>query len=238
MAGRGVPVGVDADAATAGRMPDDGAMNRAMVGGLAWASIAHYFVVEEVVRRGWSLPYSRRTNVISDLGAVTCGTYEGREICSPDHVWINVSFALVGVAAGVGAVLVRTVAPDLITRPALALYAAGGVGSVLVGLFPEDTTGPLHALGAGMFFVGANLGHVLLGSRLRGQPRPAARPYGTALAVVGAVGLVGSALVATGADLGLGIGLVERVVVYGADLGFIATGLALLVPRRSAASAT
>jgi len=238
VAGRGVPVGVDADADTAGRMPDDGAMNRAMVGGLAWASIAHYFVVEEVVRRGWSLPYSRRTNVISDLGAVTCGTYEGREICSPDHVWINVSFALVGVAAGVGAVLVRTVAPDLITRPALALYAAGGVGSVLVGLFPEDTIGPLHGLGAGMFFVGANLGHVLLGWRLRRHTRPGARPYGTALAVVGAVGLVGSALVATGADLGLGIGLVERVVVYGADLGFIATGLALLVPRRSAASAT
>ncbi len=238
MVGRGVPVGVDADADTASRMPDDGAMNRAMVGGLAWASIAHYFVVEEVVRRGWSLPYSRQTNVISDLGAVTCGTYEGREICSPDHVWINVSFALVGVAAGVGAVLVRTVAPDLITRPALALYAAGGVGSVLVGLFPEDTIGPLHGLGAGMFFGGANLGHVLLGWRLRRHTRPGARPYGTALAVVGAVGLVGSALVATGADLGLGIGLVERVVVYGADLGFIATGLALLVPRRSAASAT
>lgn len=205
--------------------------NRAVVGGLAWASIAHYFVVEELVRQGWSLPYSRRTNFISDLGALTCGTYEGREVCSPDHVWINVSFAAVGVAAGLGAVLVRAVAPDLVTRPALALYVAGGVGSVLVGLFPEDTVGPLHAAGAGLFFVGANLGHVLLGSRLPRSRRRLARPYGTALMIVGAVGLVGAALVVTGTDLGLGIGLVERVVVYGADVGFIATGLALVASR-------
>ncbi len=206
-------------------------VDRAVAGGLAWAGIAHYFVVEELVRRGWSLPYSRRTNFISDLGAVNCGTYEGREICSPDHVWINVSFALVGAAAGLGAVLVRSAAPELITRWVLALYAAGGAGSVLVGLFPEDTVGPLHALGAGLFFVGANLGHVLLGSRLRLLPRWRAPPYGAALMIVGAVGLVGAALVVTGTDLGLGIGLVERVVVYGADLGFIATGLALVASR-------
>lgn len=205
-------------------MLDDGAMKRA-IGALSWVSIAQYFVVEEIVRRGWTLPYSRRTNFISDLGAVSCGDYKGREVCSPDHVWMNVSFGAVGAAVGLGAVLLRVAAPDVITRPVLALYAAGGVGSVLVGLFPEDTVGALHVLGAGMFFVGSGLGHVLLGSRLR---RRRSQPYGIALAAVGAVGLVGTALIVAEESLGLGIGFVERVVVYGADAGFIATGLVLL----------
>ena len=84
-------------------------MNKAVGGALAWVSISHYFVVEELVRRGWTLPYDRRTNFISDLGALTCGTYKGREICSPDHVWMNLSFGAVGVAMPVGAVLLRRV---------------------------------------------------------------------------------------------------------------------------------
>lgn len=199
-------------------------MRARTAGALAWVSITQYFVTEELVRRGWSLPYSRRTNFISDLGAVSCGTHGGREVCSPDHLWMNVSFGLVGVAIPLGAALVRSVAPEVMSRPMVALYSAGGVGSLLVGLFPEDTVGALHVLGAGAFFVGANLGHVLLGRRLRRRHRP----YGTALAVVGAVGLVGTVLVAQGEFLGLGAGLVERVVVYGADLGFIATGVLLL----------
>lgn len=208
-------------------------MKRA-AGALAWVSISQYFVVEEIVRRGWTLPYSRRTNFISDLGAVTCGRYEGREVCSPDHVWMNVSFGLVGTAIGVGAVLLHAAAPELLTRPVLVLYAAGGVGSALVGLFPEDTVGPLHVLGAGMFFVGSNLGHVVLGSRLS---RRRSRAYGLALAAVGAVGLVGTALIVAEQSLGLGFGFVERVVVYGADAGFIATGVALLAARRTPESA-
>jgi len=200
-------------------------MNRTVVGGLAWLSLAQYFVVEELVRRGWTLPYSRRANAISDLGAVTCGTYEGRAICSPGHVWMNVSFASVGVAVVVGAVLWRTTGRALITPPVLALYAAAGAGSVLVGLFPEDTGGWVHAIGAGLFFVGASIGHLLLGSRLRSR---GVRAYGFALAAVGGIGLAATLLVVIDVDLGLGAGLVERVVVYGADLGFIATGLMVI----------
>ena len=200
-------------------------MNRAVAGGLAWASIAQFFVVEELTRRGSTLPYGRTTHYISDLGAVTCGTYEGREICSPDHVWINGSFVLVGAAIAAGAVLVRAAAPDGVTPAVLASYAAAGAGSVLTGLFPLDTAYAPHVLGAGLFFVGASLGHVLLGLRLR---RRGLRSYGGGLALVGALGLIGTGLVVAGVDLGLGIGFVERVVVYGADLGFIATGLLLI----------
>lgn len=202
----------------------DGDMRRAVGGAVAWISIAQYFVVEELVRRSWTLPYSRRANYISDLGALTCGRYKGRQICSPDHASMNLSFGLVGAAIGVGALLVRRRQPAVLSIPTTALYVAAGAGSVVVGLFPEDTIGALHVLGTGVFFVGANLGHVLLGTRLR---RRGSR-YGTVLAVVGAVGLVGTVLTATGVSLGAGIGLVERVVVYGADGGFIVTGLLLL----------
>jgi len=200
-------------------------MNRETAGGLAWASIAQFFVVEELTRRGWTPPYSRTTSFISDLGAVTCGTYDGREICSPHHVWINGSFVLVGVAIATGAVLVRSASPELVTPLVLVSYAAAGAGPVLTGLFPLDTAYGPHALGAGLFFVGASLGHVLLGQRLRQR---GSRWYGTALAVVGGLGLIGSGLVAADAGVGLGLGLVERVVVYGANLGFIVTGLRLI----------
>jgi len=196
---------------------------------IAWVSIAQYFVVEELVRRSYALPYSRRTDFISDLGAVTCGPHNGREVCSPDHIWMNVSFGLVGVAIPLGALLLRAAAPELITAPILALYGAAGVGSVLVALFPEDTIGPLHVLGAAAFFVGSNLGHVLLGSRLR-RHLPS---YGRVLACVGGLGLVGTGLLVAEEYLGLGAGFVERVVVYAADAGFIATGLALLASGRS-----
>lgn len=211
-------------------------MRRARAGPLTWLTPAHFFVVEELVLRGWiplAGPYSRRTDFLSDLGAVRCGPYRGRQICSPDHVWMNLSFGLVGAAIGLGAVLLRRSTPELVTRPVVVLYLVGGAGSAMVGLFPEDTGGQLHVVGAGAFFVGAHLGHVLLGSRLLGSRLGGhARAYGTALALVGAVGLAATVLVATGVSLGLGRGLVQRVAVYGANLGFVATATLLLVTTR------
>ena len=199
---------------------------------VAWITIAHYFVVEQVVAAQWALPYSWRENFISDLGATSCGPYGDRAVCSPAHLWMNVSFALVGLAVVAGAVLLRRAAPALLSPVALGLYVAAGVGSALVAAFPENTVSVVHVLGASAFFVGASLGHVLLGLQLRER----APSYGLVLAFVGAVGLLATGLVATGEDLGLGAGLVERVVVDGADLGFIATGVVLLV--RSAGSLT
>ena len=151
-------------------MIDDWSMKRS-IGALAWVSISQYFVVEEIVRRGWTLPYSRRTNYVSDLGARFCGPFYGREICSPGHNWMNLTFGLVGAAIILGAVLLRPAVPTLLRRPLPALYLAGGAGSVLVGLFPLDTVRPLHAIGAGMFLVSTHLAHV---TRRRRAPHGAA----------------------------------------------------------------
>lgn len=209
-------------------------MNRPVGGALVWVSVAHFFVVEELIRRSSAVPYSRRTNYVSDLGATTCGPYFDRAICSPDHVWMNLSFGLVGGAIILGAVLLAPVTPDLLRSPLPAFFVAGGVGAVLVGLFPLDTVRPMHALGAGMFLVGTNLAHALLGWRLI---RRRSRPYGVGLTLVGTAGLLCAALVAGGSSLGVGVGFVQRLTVYGSVLGTIAGGLILLTlrPRRGTA---
>lgn len=204
-------------------------MRRALGGALAWLSVGHFFVVEELARRSLTLPYSRRTNYLSDLGATTCGPYLDRAICSPDHAWINVSLGVVGGGMVVGAILLRPIAPDLLRQPLSTLYVAGGVGSALVGVFPLDTDRSLHALGAGVFFVGTNLAHLLLGSRLYRRRQHA---YGIALTLVGAAGLLGAALVAAGSTLGVGAGFVQRFAIYGTVLGVVASGLIVLVRQR------
>lgn len=208
-------------------------VSRATGGALAWSSVAQLFVVEELTRRSWTLPYSRRSNYVSDLGATTCGPHFGRELCSPNHEWINLSFGVVGGAIVLGAVLLRPGAPDLLRQPLPVLYVASGAGAALIGAFPLDTNRPMHALGASLFLGGTNLAHVLLGARLH---RHHARPYGLALIVLGGGGLVGAGLVAAGSSLGVGIGFVQRLTVYGSVAGFVASGLLVRAAVRRAAT--
>ena len=197
---------------------------RTVAGATVWITVAQFFVMEELVRRGWSIPYSRRTNYVSDLGATECGPYFDRKICSPDHVWMNLSFCLVGVAIIVGTMLLVP-AGGLLRAPMPVFYVTGGVGAVLVGLFQLDVARPVHALGAGMFLVGTHLAHALLGWRLfrRG------RVYGIWLIVIGLAGLSFAALVAAGSSLGVGVGFVQRLTAYASVIGIIASAVILLV---------
>ncbi|MFT4306149.1 MAG: hypothetical protein QM604_04570 [Microbacterium sp.] len=56
-------------------------------------------------------------HTISDLGAVGCGVFEGRQVCSPWHVAANVSWAVTGSTIAVGAVLLwRLLARDALSR--------------------------------------------------------------------------------------------------------------------------
>lgn len=204
-------------------------MSRTVGGALVWFSVIHFFLVEELVRRTWTVPYSWQTNYVSDLGATTCGPYFDREICSPGHAWMNLSFGLVGIAIILGAMLLAPTARDLFGRPLLPLYVVGGVGAVLVGLFPLDTIRPMHALSAGLLFASTNLAHVLLGWRLFRRHH---RRYGVGLALVGVAGLLGTAFLAEGSTLGVGVGFVQRLAVYGSVLGVVASALVLLSRRR------
>ncbi len=151
---------------------------RANIGGWAQLSVVQYFVAEAAVIEAWAGPgpYSRATGFISDLGAISCGIYEDRAVCSPLHWLMNASFVVQGLALVLGALFLtagllsvaarpgvtarrfRAVAEDspqtrVLTVPWILAVAiriltgVAGVGTVLVGLVPEDLGSPLALCG-------------------------------------------------------------------------------------------
>lgn len=74
----------------------DTATTRQYIGAWAVLSVVQYFVAEAAVIEAWAgpEPYDRRTGLISDLGAVNCGVFDGRHVCSPLHGLMNASFVV------------------------------------------------------------------------------------------------------------------------------------------------
>jgi hypothetical membrane protein len=68
-------------------------------------SSLQYFVAQVIAASAWEPPYSWRLNAISDLGAVGCGPFDGRSVCSPLNGVMNASFILLGLAMTAGSVL-------------------------------------------------------------------------------------------------------------------------------------
>jgi hypothetical membrane protein len=165
----------------------DVAATRFYVGALAKLSVLQYFVAEAAVIGAWAgrEPYSRREGYISDLGALGCGEFGGRDVCSPAHLLMNASFVVQGLGMVVGAlllssVLLRTAAragARLAVEPARrtpwaaaiaaiaarSLTLAAGAGTVIVGLVPEDTGSVWHVVGAVMYFAAGAVALLLLG---------------------------------------------------------------------------
>ena len=161
---------------------------RFYAGALALLSVLQYFVAEAAVIGAWAgqQPYSRRTGYISDLGAVGCGDFDGRDVCSPAHLLMNASFVVQGIGMMVGALLLGSALLCTAARPGARftlgagarpaagargwprsprgpLTAAAGAGTVLVGLVPEDAGSAWHAVGAIMYFAAGGLALLLLG---------------------------------------------------------------------------
>jgi hypothetical membrane protein len=97
----------------------DVAATRFYVGALAKLSVLQYFVAEVAVIGAWAAaePYSRRTGYISDLGAVACGDFDGRDVCSPAHLLMNASFVVQGFGMIIGALLLGSVLLCCAARP-------------------------------------------------------------------------------------------------------------------------
>lgn len=214
---------------------------RFYAGALALLSVLQYFVAEAAVIGAWAgpQPYSRRTGFISDLGAVSCGVFDGRDVCSPAHVLMNASFVVQGIGMMVGALLLGTALLCTAARPgarfalapasrvtwaaaivARALTAAAGAGTVLVGLVPEDAGSVWHAVGAILYFAAGGLALVLLGWLWLRQT-----PLSWPILVCGAVSL--GALIAGGVT-GMDVpepGSLERLMGYPITIGAAAVGL-------------
>jgi hypothetical membrane protein len=213
--------------------------------------VLQYFVAESAVIGAWAgpEPYSRRTGYISDLGASACGDFSGRDVCSPAHLLMNVSFMVQGLGMIVGALLLgsalmccaaRRGVPFLRgrmagaagrTRASAGVVAAGtarlligvaGAGTVIVGLVPENTGSVWHIVGALMYFAAGAVALLVLGWLWLRQT-----PLGWLILACGAVSLV--ALIAGGLT-GMHLpepGTLERLMGYPITVGVAAAGLVI-----------
>lgn len=203
------------------------------LGAMAWISSVQFFVAQLVVQSAWTTPFGLTNNFISDLGNTTCGAYppgSGNYVCSPWHAGMNASFLLIGLTTILGAVWVRDgFRPGKRRDAGLALIALGGLGFVLVGLFPENVSLAPHKVGAGLQWICGNLGLAMLGTAMLGTSRWRAIVAGSI--ALGVVGLIATALFVSGRYLGLGIGGMERVAAYALPIGSILLGLRLVRNR-------
>lgn len=196
---------------------------------MLWVSSIQYFVVQLVVISAWTVPHSFANNFISDLGNTECGMYAGLPVCSPLHLLMNLSFVVFGVTMALGSVyLMRRFKRTKLATVAFALMMLSGLGTVLVGLFPENTINPVHMLGAVLGLGVGNLSVLLLGIALK-DVHPAMRMY-TVLS--GSFSLAAFALFAADVYLGVGRGGMERLISYPFTAWMITFGLYAAITSR------
>lgn len=192
------------------------------LGPVLWISSIQYFIIQLIVISAWTVPHSWSDNFISDLGNTECGTYAGLAVCSPLHALMNVSFITFGVAMLAGAVLLaRHFSKTKLSSTGFCLMVLAGVGTIFVGVFPENTIGWLHMFGAILGLGVGNLSVLLLGIGLR-EIHPALRTYTIASGVVSLSAFI---LFASGIYLELGRGGMERMVSYPFTVWMIVFGL-------------
>jgi len=186
-----------------------------------WIASVQYFVVQLVAMLAWTTPFSLRTNVISDLGNTACGAYGDRFVCSPLHWLMNASFIILGVTMIVGATLIYQEFKE--TRGSLigfGFMGLAGAGTIIVGLFPENSVASLHFIGAILPFLVGNLGLVIFAVVL--DLSKTLRIY---TLVSGVISLVALGFYLTHIYFGLGQGGMERVVAYPQTIWLIVFGL-------------
>jgi hypothetical membrane protein len=218
----------------------DTASTRQYIGAWSVLSVLQYFAAESAVIGAWAgpQPYDRRTGYISDLGAVNCGLYDGRDVCSPLHWLMNASFVVQGLGMLLGALLLSSgllcvaaragvrVPGGPSRKPWLAalwmrvLTGTAGAGTVIVGLVPEDVGSGWHFAGALMYFVAGAAALLVLGLLWVNQT-----PLGWFILVCG---VVSAAALVTGGLTRMDVpepGTLERLMGYPVTVGTAAAGL-------------
>jgi len=143
--------------------------------------------------------YSVSVNFVSDLGA-TC-----RSSCTiPPSAWLfDISTALLGLLLLVGAYFLHRA---FRWKPATGLVALAGIGALGVGLFPE-TAGILHAISSFIAFLFGGLSAVVTAKFEK-------KPMSYLSIILGLASLAAISLFVGGIYLGLGVGGMERMIVY------------------------
>jgi hypothetical membrane protein len=182
-------------------------------GACAWLLTLQFFVVETLAQQRYDGSYSRSQDVVSDLGTDT----------SAAHQLMNASFVVQAALILAGAVLLRPVLLGAAARAVPVLLGGAAAGVLLVGVFPSDGNATMHAIGAVGYLVGSGLGLIALAYAVR----PRSEVVGTALALLGLIGLAATAFFLTDVTQSLGKGGTERVAVYVLPIGLALAGAAL-----------
>jgi hypothetical membrane protein len=192
-----------------------------LVGPAFWIASAQYFIIMLVVAMAWPTHYSTLNNTISDLGNTACGIYGGRYVCSPWHVLMNTSFIVLGTTMVTGSTLIyQEFRKGVGSWLGFSFMALAGIGTILIGIFAENTISSLHIVGAALPFVIGNLALIILGLALD-IPR-FLRFYTLAS---GVVSLSAFGLFASHHYLGIGIGGMERLTAHPQTLWLIVFGI-------------
>ena len=208
-----------------------------VVGAVALILSLQYLVAEAVTALGWTrVPYSYAANYISDLGVPECFELTDRTVCSPWHVVMNIGFVAQGLLMVVALLSLGGLLSGIARWLVTGIGALHAVGITMVGLFPgsvaeslggDETRMLLHSIGALLAIAGGNLLAIATGVAVIRR----ARGVGIASIGAGVLGLLPLPL--TSVLLGtLGVGGVERLMVYPFIFWMIGLGVALLVARR------
>lgn len=200
-----------------------------LLGPLVYMLSLQFFAIQFLVAAQWVNPgYNFSLNVISDLGNTACGPYVDRYVCSPGNLLFNGSLVALGFTMAAGSLLIyQEYIPTRLSFVAFFLMGLAGVGTMLVGIFPENTIAWLHGLGALLALGVGNVALILLAFAIT-QARFIFRLY---TFVSGAVSLTSFGLYAAGIYLGLGAGGMERLSGHPQTIWLILFGLYMTSTR-------
>jgi hypothetical membrane protein len=194
-----------------------------LVGPLVFISSILYFAAQIACAWVWQPPYSVVDNTISDLG----------NTASPRHALMNAAFVFLGVVMAAGSLLVsqefRESSPVEKRGASVGFATMGvaGVGTVIVGLFPENVSHDAHLAGA-VLAIGGGAAAIFILGWFVGLPERL-RFFTRLWAPVAAVAAV---LFACHRDFGIGAGSMERVAAYPVTIWLISFGV--YIARRHA----
>lgn len=200
------------------------------IGPLLWISSIQYFIAQLVVVAAWPRPYDWANHYISDLGNTVCGPYAGLYVCSPLYILMNTSFVLLGITMTAGALLMlRAQLPrNTFMRLGLGCIVLSGLGTVAVGVFPENVGAIFHTIGAFLGLGVGALGIVLFGFGYT----HASRFFKLYTIVLGFIALAAFILFVCGVYAGLGRGGMERLSSYPFTVWLITAGMYVLHARK------
>ena len=122
------------------------------------------------------------------------------------HDLMNISFVLLGLTMIIGSIFMYyKLHRSSWTRLGLILMSLAGLGTILVGTFPENSISAMHIIGASLPFVAGNLSLIILGFSLK-MPK-ILRFYSVLSGILAIFALI---LFLQNTYLGIGIGGMER----------------------------